>query len=194
MSELLNRKTEMITLDSEKPAIRTNQYLTFVLSGETFALEIPAIKEILQFGELTVVPFMPSFIRGVINLRGKVVPVMDLNSRFGRGSTRIARRTSIVIVKLDDDVDSDAPFIGIMVDAVNEVVEIAETELEATPEFGGSLRVDFISGMAKHQGRFIVVLNLPRVLSIDEMMTLGRMLVDELEGNKLLELEHGSAS
>ncbi len=194
MSELLNRNSELIKLDSDKPVIRTNQYLTFVLSGETFALEIQAIKEILQFGELTVVPFMPAFIRGVINLRGKVVPVVDLNSRFGRGSTKIARRTSIVIVKLDDDIDSDAPFIGIMVDAVNEVVEIAEAELEATPEFGGSLRVDFISGMAKHLGRFIVVLNLARVLSIDEMMNLGRTMIDELEGNKLLELEHVTSS
>ncbi|MFZ6691729.1 chemotaxis protein CheW [Undibacterium sp. SXout20W] len=163
-----------------KNTVRSSQYLTFVLGGEVYALEILHIKEIIQYGELTEVPMMPSFIRGVINLRGKVVPVVDMTARFGRGITNVARRTSIVIIELvqDEDSEVEAQSIGVMVDAVNEVIDIADADVEPPPAFGGKIRADFISGMAKRNGRFIIVLNLAQVLSVEEMVALGSSMLD----------------
>ena len=167
------------------------QYLTFMLSGEIFSIPILPIREIIQFGDLTEVPMMPPFIRGVINLRGKVVPVIDLNARFGRDLTGVARRTSIIIIETDDDKEAQVQAMGVMVDAVNEVVEIAAQEIEPPPSFGARVRPDFIAGMARHQGRFIVVLNLQQVLSVDEMSSLGKHLVGTMAANAQ-EPEHES--
>jgi purine-binding chemotaxis protein CheW len=153
----------------------TGQFLTFMLSGETFALGILRIKEIIEFGDLTKVPMMPPFIRGVINLRGRVVPVVDLSARFGRGESRIARRTCIVIVEAGGEGNADRQDIGILVDAVNEVVEIAGVDIEPAPAFGAHLRPEFIQGMAKRNGRFIILLAVDQVLSISEMSHLGQM-------------------
>ncbi len=148
--------------------VETAQYLTFMLMGNTYALSIMNIKEIIQFGELTTVPMMPSFVRGVINLRGRVVPVIDLAARFGLGLTSVARRTSIVLVELPQ-ADDEIQQLGIMVDAVNEVVDIGAKDIEPPPSFGAQVRPDFISGMAKQNGKFIVVLKLEQVLSMQEM-------------------------
>ena len=167
------------------------QYLTFMLSGEIFSIPILPIREIIQFGDLTEVPMMPPFIRGVINLRGKVVPVVDLNARFGRDLTGVARRTSIIIIETDDDKEAQVQAMGVMVDAVNEVVEISAQEIEPPPSFGARVRPDFIAGMARHQGRFIVVLNLQQVLSVDEMSSLGKHLVGTMAANAQ-EPEHES--
>ncbi len=125
---------------------------------------------------------MPDFIRGVINLRGKVVPVIDLAARFGRGETAVSRRTSIIIIEMgqaDVNEQLDSQSIGIMVDAVNEVIDIADGDIEPPPAFGAKLRPDFISGMAKQVGRFIILLNLDKVLSIQELSSIDRT-VEEL--------------
>jgi len=180
VTEVKKGSAAIATTEGNRGFPESAQYLTFVLGGEVFALGILNIKEIIQFGDLTEVPMMPDFIRGVINLRGKVVPVVDLAARFGRGSTQVARRTSVVIIELTaqgDEVDSQS--IGIMVDAVNEVVDIAGAEIEPPPSFGAKIRPDFITGMAKHAGRFIIVLNVSQVLSIDEMSTLGKNMLAE---------------
>lgn len=158
----------------DKQSSESGQFLTFVLGGEVFALGILNIKEIIQYGDLTEVPMMPNFIRGVINLRGRVVPVVDLTARFNRGTTNISRRTSIVIIEMEQNDQIEAQSIGIVVDAVNEVIEIASTDIEPPPSFGAKIRPDFISGMAKKEGRFIIVLNLDQVLSINEMLALGQ--------------------
>jgi purine-binding chemotaxis protein CheW len=153
----------------------SDRYLTFMLGGEVFALPILDITEIMEFRSLTVVPMMPTFIRGVINLRGRVVPVVDMAARFGRGTTQIARRTSIIIVETpshaDDDRNQD---MGIMVDAVNKVVHLSADDIEPPPAFGAGIRADFIAGMAKYDGQFIIVLDATRVLSLDEMAQLSR--------------------
>jgi len=166
---------------AKKPS-EVAQYLTFVLGGEVYALGILNIKEIIDYGDVTSVPMMPSFVRGVINLRGSVVPVVDLSASFGRGSTQIAKRTGIVIVETscmnkdhDEVIRQD---IGIIVDAVNEVVEIDSKDIEPPPSFGARIRPDFISGMAKKDNRFVIVLNTNQVLSIDEMATLSKASVD----------------
>ncbi|MFZ6864049.1 chemotaxis protein CheW [Undibacterium sp. Ji67W] len=170
----------------------TGQYLTFVLGGEVYALEILHIKEIIQYGDLTEVPMMPSFIRGVINLRGKVVPVVDMTARFGKGITNVARRTSIVIIEMvqESEEDAEKQSIGVMVDAVNEVVDIAKVDIEPPPAFGGRIRQDFISGMAKRNGRFVIVLNLAQVLSVEEMSALGSSMLGGAELNIGTESEH----
>lgn len=143
------------------------QYLTFMLGGETFALGILGIKEIIEFGQITTVPMMPEFIRGVINLRGSVVPVVDLSVRFGRKNTEVGRRTCIVILEVATEHDHQD--IGIMVDAVNEVLEIPPGNIEPPPTFGAKIRTDFIQGMGKVRGKFVIVLNVDQVLSLDDL-------------------------
>lgn len=165
------------------------QYLTFLLKGETYALGILSIKEIIGYERLTEVPMMPGFIRGVINLRGRVVPVVDLQARFGQGTTVIGKRTSIVIVEIVEPVNenllpadikshsaSNVTDIGIIVDAVNEVVDISDSEIEPAPSFGAQLRPDFIIGMANQEDQFIVMLAVDRVLEVNDMAALGQAL------------------
>lgn len=148
-----------------------SQYLTFLLGGEMFAIPILNIKEIIEYGHLTTVPMMPEFIRGVINLRGAVVPVVDIAVRFGRKSTAVTRRTCIVIIEIETE--GERQDIGVVVDTVNEVLEIPRSEIEQAPSFGAKIRADFISGMGKIDGKFVVILDVNHVLSVDEMAMLS---------------------
>jgi purine-binding chemotaxis protein CheW len=155
------------------PAVSTaeqSQYLTFVLDKETFAIGILAIKEILEYHELTTVPMMPEAVRGVINLRGSVVPVIDLAVRFGRKPTPVGKRSCIVIVEVNTGERQD---IGVIVDAVNQVLEIPAAEIEPPPPFGARIRSDFIYGMGKVDGKFVILLDVAHVLSVDELGMLG---------------------
>ena len=149
------------------------QYLTFLLSGEMFAIAILNIKEIIEYGSLTEVPMMPGFIRGVINLRGSVVPVVDLSVRFGRSRTEISRRTCIVIIEVEN-ADASKQDIGVMVDSVSEVLEIPRSEIEPPPAFGARIRVDFMHGMGKVAGKFVIILDANKVLSVEELSMLGQ--------------------
>jgi purine-binding chemotaxis protein CheW len=147
------------------------QYLTFALGTEMFAVETLRVKEIIEYGQLTNVPMMPGFIRGVINLRGAVVPVIDLGARFGRAETQVTRRTCIVIVEVPNE--DGCQDIGVVVDSVSEVLEIPATDIEPAPTFGTRIRSDFIAGMGKVNGRFVILLEVGRVLSVDEIATLS---------------------
>lgn len=142
------------------------QYLTFLHGAETFGVNIVGIKEIIEYTAVTAVPMMPAAVPGVINLRGAVVPVVDLGLRFGRAPANITRRTCIVVV---EGVGEDARDIGIVVDAVSAVLEIAAADIEPAPGFGARLRQDFIAGLAKISGRLVILLDLARVLSIAEL-------------------------
>jgi purine-binding chemotaxis protein CheW len=146
------------------------QYLTFVLGREIFAINILNIKEIIEYGQLTEVPKMPAFIRGVINLRGAVVPVIDMAARFDKPTAEITRKTCIVIIEVAHA--DTTQVVGIMVDAVNEVVDIEAGNIEPAPSFGANIRVDFIEGMGKIEGKFIILLNVNKVLSVDEIASL----------------------
>lgn len=159
---------------AEQNTVEQQQYLTFTLSSEPYALSILCIKEIIQFGQLTEVPRMPNFIRGVINLRGAVVPVIDLSARFGRLATVVGQRNCIIIVEVTTGEEKHS--IGVMVDAVNAVLEIPAKEIEAAPTFGTNVRTDFIEGMGKINGKFVIILNVQHVLSMDDMaaMVAGR--------------------
>jgi len=147
------------------------QYLTFTLRGEIFGIEILVVREIIGYGSLTEVPMMPSCIRGVINLRGAVVPVMDLSARFDREPSVVTKYTCIVIV--ETAFDGQQQVIGIVVDAVNAVLEIAPSEIEPAPQFGAKIRSDFIVGMGKVAGKFVILLNVNRVVAIDEVGALA---------------------
>ena len=146
------------------------QYLTFMLGGEAFAIGILAIKEIIEYGHLTEVPMMPASVRGVINLRGAVVPVMDLQARFGRPASAVTKRTCIVIVETGDA--DDGQVIGVVVDAVSEVLELPASDIEPPPSFGSAIRSDFVCGMAKVRGKFVIVLDVANVLAIEDFSTL----------------------
>ena len=152
-------------------AAERTQYLTFMLSGEVFAIGILAIKEIIEYGSLTKVPMMPECIHGVISLRGAVVPVMDLSARFCTPSTEVTKRTCIVIVEIE--ADGEYRDVGVVVDAVNEVLEIAAAEIEPAPAFGARISTDFIAGIGKVNGRFVILLNVDRVLSTDDVGALA---------------------
>ena len=151
------------------------QYLTFQLGGEMFAVGILNVKEIIECGHLTAIPMMPTFIRGVINLRGSVVPVIDLAARFNARKTEILRRTCIIIVEVSDADAETRHDIGIMVDAVSEVLEIPASEIEPPPSFGAKIRADFIFGMGKVAGKFVIILNINSVLSVEEISRITGM-------------------
>lgn len=154
-------------------AEEARQYLTFALASEMYAVSILNVKEIIEYGNLTEIPMMPAFIRGVINLRGGVVPVIDLAARFGGKESEIGKRTCIVIVEMEQE-DSKQD-LGIMVDAVSEVLEIQASDIEPPPSFGAKIRADFIAGMGKVAGKFVIILDIQRVLSIDEMAVLANV-------------------
>lgn len=150
--------------ESTSPA----QYLTFVLGDELFAMDIRCVREIIQHAAMTVVPMTPQFVRGVINLRGAVVPVIDLRSRFGRPQATPGKKTCVVIfhtTSAEEKID-----LGLMVDAVSEVIEISPADIEPAPQFGTSIRRDFIRGMGKVKDEFIVILEPEQALDIDDMV------------------------
>lgn len=149
----------------------SGQYLTFLQQREMFAIGILGIKEIIEYDNLTTVPLMPDFISGVINIRGAVVPVIDLSARFGRETAVTTRRSCIVIIETTND--NEKIDIGIIVDAVSEVLEIPPSDIEPAPRFGTNIRADFISGMGKVNDKFVIILDISRVLSVDEMSTLA---------------------
>lgn len=143
------------------------QYLTFNLRGELFAIGILAIREIIEYSQLTYVPMMPEHIRGVINLRGAVVPVVDLQIRFGHGRTESNRRTCVVIVEVD--AGDGMQQLGVLVDAVNEVLEIAAADIEPPPALGERGNSEFIHGMGKVGERFVILLDVNRALTVSEL-------------------------
>lgn len=145
------------------------QYLSFNLGKDRFALEIAPIREIIEYPGLTGIPMTPSFMRGVINLRGSVVPVIDLSARFGREPTDVGRRTCVVIVEVNAVAQAAPISIGILVDGVNAVMDVESEQVEGRPEFGLALRADFIRGMIKQDGRFMVILDVDRILATDEL-------------------------
>ncbi len=147
------------------------QVLTFALKGETFGVPIESIKEIIELGDLTTVPMMPGFVRGVMNLRGAVVPVIDLAARFQQAATVPTRRTCIVIFEVY--ADDGRHTLGVMVDAVHEVLEIDGQLVDPPPSFGTRVAPEFIRGMARLDKRIVILLDLDRVLSVAELETLA---------------------
>ena len=151
-------------------ADREGKYLTFSMASEEYGIGILKIKEIIGMMSITTVPQTPEFIKGVINLRGKVIPVIDLRLRFGMTANDYTERTCIIVVEIPGM--SGTVMIGIVVDSVSEVLSIKGDEIEETPTFGTKLNTDYILGMAKMDGGVKILLDIDRVLSRDEMYML----------------------
>ncbi len=144
----------------------TTQYLTFTLDGEEFALDISKVREVLDYTAITRVPRMPDFLRGVINLRGNVVPVVDLRMKLGMTATEKTVNTCIVIV--DISIDGETMQMGALADSVQEVLELDAKQVEPAPKIGTRIRSEFVRGMGKRDEKFLIILDIDRVLSPDE--------------------------
>lgn len=146
--------------------------VTFILGEDLFGIEINFIREIIEFDGITQVPMMPSFVRGIINLRGSVVPVIDLSIRFGRGMTELKASTCVAILSLPGR-ESGYSEVGILLDAVCEVLEIPRRDIDPSPSFGASIRGDFIEGIATINERFAILLNVEQALSVSELSAMA---------------------
>ena len=151
-------------------AVVPAQFLTFWLGDEVLGMDIRTVREIIQCGPMATVPLMPSFLRGVINLRGAVVPVIDLNARFGRPAAKVGKKSCIVI--FDAIRSGERTELGLLVDAVSEVIKISADQIEPPPDFGMSVRRDFIRGIGKVGKRFVILLEPDRALDTQEMADL----------------------
>ena len=143
------------------------QYLTFHLAGEEYAVSILKVKEIIEYGTLTIVPQTPRSIRGVINLRGNVVPVVDLAIKFGMNPSTITDRSCIVIVEVD--MDGETTVMGVVADSVSQVIDLPPGDILPPPAFGTRIKVDFLHGMGKSDKKFFLILDIDKVLSIEEL-------------------------
>ncbi|MCM0082435.1 chemotaxis protein CheW [Geomonas sp. Red32] len=143
------------------------QYLTFRLGEETFALDVGKVREILDFTVVTKVPQTPPFMRGVINLRGSVVPVMDLRTKFGMTETVKTVDSCVIVVEMK--LEDDLLVMGVLADAVQEVIDMAPEQIEPPPRIGSKLNTEFIFGMAKHDQQFIIILDIDRVFAGEEV-------------------------
>ena len=145
----------------------TTQYLTFMLADETYALDIGKVREVLDFTTVTKVPRTPDFMRGVINLRGSVVPVVDLRLKFGMSRTENSVNTCIIITEVT--VDDHTTVLGCLADSVQEVLDLEPASIAPAPRIGTRLRTEFITGMGKRDDRFIIILDIDRVFSAAEL-------------------------
>ncbi len=143
------------------------QYLTFRLDEEVFAFDISKVREVLDYISVTRVPQMPEFLRGVINLRGSVVPVVDLRLKFGMVQTEKTVNTCVIIVEVA--VDGESAVLSALADSVQEVLDLEPGQLAPAPRIGSRLRTDFIKGMGKRDDRFIIILDIDRIFSTDEL-------------------------
>ncbi len=146
---------------------QTTQYLTFKLQDEIFALDISTVREVLDFTIVTKVPGTPDFMRGVINLRGSVVPVIDLRLKFGMTVTEKTVNTCVIIVEVK--VDGETVILGVLADSVQEVKDLENDQIEPAPRIGMHLKTDFIKGMGKHNDQFLMILDIDKVFSSNEL-------------------------
>jgi len=145
----------------------TRQYLTFKLDHEVFALDVATVREVLDFTTVTKIPRTPEFMRGVINLRGSVVPVVDLRLAFGMSATEKTVNTCIVVVEVS--LEGDTAIMGALADSVEEVIDLEPEQIQPAPRIGTSIKTDFIRGMGKRDSNFLMILDIDRVFSADQL-------------------------
>ena len=150
-----------------------SQYLTFIITDEEFAVPIMRVKEIIEYQALTQVPMVPEFIAGAVNLRGAVVPVINLAVKFGLEAREVNRRSCIVIMEID--LNDEVVVLGILVDKVLQVIDIPSAEIEPAPSFGAHIKTEFIHGMARTEENFTIILSIDQVLSLYEISVVGSM-------------------
>lgn len=155
----------------------TRQYLTFKLDEEVFGVDVAKVREILDVIKITKVPQTPDFMRGVINLRGSVVPVVDMRLKFGLPQKENTVNTCIVVVEIA--LDEETTILGALVDSVQEVFELESSEIEPAPRIGTRLKTEFIKGMGKHDAGFIILLNIDKIFSTDELSLVQDVQISE---------------
>jgi len=158
----------------EKEETTQRQYLTFFLADEEYAIGIQRVKEIIEYTTVTKVPKVPDWIRGVINLRGSVVPVVDLTIRFGLAERAVSKTTCIVVVEVEQE--SERTVMGLIADAVNQVIDLAPQDIVEPPAFGTQARLDYLFGMGKLGKKFALILNIDRVLNNSELLAVSTLL------------------
>lgn len=150
---------------------QTTQYLSFMLDNEIFAVDVARVREILEFKGTTRIPQVPNYLRGVINLRGNVVPVVDLRLMFGLTVTQSTINTCVIVLEIN--VGGEIVVAGALADSVREVLELEPGEIEATPRLGNRLNTDFIEGMGKHNDQFLMLLDIDKVFGDETARILG---------------------
>ncbi len=168
----MSQESDVMNQAVRAAANRSGKYLTFTLAEEEYGIGILKVKEIIGMMPITSVPRTPDYVKGVINLRGKVIPVIDLRVKFDMPAIDYTERTCIIVVEMESD--AATLFIGIVVDSVSEVLNIRAEEIEDPPNFGTRLRHDYILGMAKQDGGVKILLNIDRILSGDEISQLKK--------------------
>ncbi|MCP4756054.1 MAG: chemotaxis protein CheW [Proteobacteria bacterium] len=151
----------------EQAAVEVNQYLTFTLEKEVFALDISQVREVLEITKITKVPQTPDMMKGVINLRGSVVPVIDMRLKFGMGEAERTVNTCIIIIEIT--IEDESAMIGALVDSVKEVIDLDAEHIEPPPKVGTQLNTEFISGMGKQNDQFIIILDIEKIFTMDEL-------------------------
>lgn len=154
-----------------------HKYLTFLLPGKTYAVSIMKVKEIIEYDKVVDVPMMPDFICGAINLRGRVIPIIDLSVRLGGDAIEIARRTCIIVV--DVILGERIMKVGLVADAVSKVVDFRKEDIDDAPSFNGNINTDYIEGMGKTDDGFIILLNIDTLLSMEDMKQFSEIGIDE---------------
>jgi len=155
----------------------TTQYLSFKLGEEIFAVDVAKVREILDVIAITKVPQTPDFMRGVINLRGSVVPVMDMRLKFGMPPTERTVNTCIIVMEVTEE--GETMVLGVLADSVQEVLDMEPDQIEPAPRIGTRLRSDYIKGMGKHSDRFIIILDIDRICSVGELQGITESLPDQ---------------
>jgi purine-binding chemotaxis protein CheW len=178
MANLMQKQTGNTGLAVQEQA---GQYLTFLVGDESFAVSILDVKEIIEITHVTHVPLTPDFIYGVINLRGNVVPVIDLSARLKNHRAELSKRSCIVLVAVETP--EGMQLIGMLVDEVREILEIPSANIQPAPDFGADIRTDFIQAMARVDEVFIILLAINRVLSLEELSQLNRITQDAESAN-----------
>jgi purine-binding chemotaxis protein CheW len=153
---------------SHETPLNQRQYLTFFLADEQYAVGVLRVKEIIEYGVVTRVPTTPPYIRGVINLRGSVVPVVDLSVKFGLQECPVSRRTCIII--METTLRGERATMGVVADSVSQVIQFAEADIEPPPAFGTRVRMEYLEGMAKMGSKFVLILNMDDVFAADEIV------------------------
>lgn len=158
---------------------KVTQYLTFMLEEEIFALDISQVREVLEYTKSTKVPRTPEYMIGVINLRGSVVPVVDMRNKFGLTQVPITVDTCIIILEIN--IEGDEAIIGALVDSVREVIELEPGQLEPPPKIGSKLNTEYIKNMGKIDGEFIIILDVDKVFSVDELSTVKAISTSQID-------------
>jgi purine-binding chemotaxis protein CheW len=170
-------------LNQQKADARAGKYLMFWLGTEEFAIQVLRVREIMGVREINTVPQTPAYVKGVINLRGKVIPVVDLRLKFGLEQLEYTQRTCIIVVRIEvaeiggnRQLPEARPLeIGVIVDAVSEVLTLQASDIENTPDFGSGVTIPYLLGMAKIKGKVKILLDINRVLSVQEAAGLGSL-------------------